>query len=208
MASRWWWCLCPPSSPRGTGPSSSVGPRLAGPVRERREYVLPARFDDTPLPGLLSDMITVDLRTGTPQQFAAMIVGKLADLGIAAPAPSADAGGPARDAGAARPAGAVRVAEVDLRRLPASPARNWSGPGTPGRPSGTSAARSANGPATPATHSAGADLPEPSSGASLFRKLDAVPVLTVRLLPAPLVVRARGPEPGSASSTQPATGGR
>ena len=26
-------------------------------VRERREYVLPARFDDTPLPGLLSDMV-------------------------------------------------------------------------------------------------------------------------------------------------------
>src|ERR1700758_939239 len=31
-------------------------------VRERREYVLPARFDDTPLPGLLSDMVTVNLR--------------------------------------------------------------------------------------------------------------------------------------------------
>ena len=59
---------------------------LARAVRERREYVLPARFDDTPLPGLLSDMVTVDLRTRTPEQFAAMIVGKLAALGIAAPA--------------------------------------------------------------------------------------------------------------------------
>ena len=39
-------------------------------VRERREYVLPARFDDTPLPGLLADMVTVDLRARTPQQFA------------------------------------------------------------------------------------------------------------------------------------------
>jgi hypothetical protein len=29
---------------------------LARAARERREYVLPARFDDTPLPGLLSDM--------------------------------------------------------------------------------------------------------------------------------------------------------
>jgi antitoxin (DNA-binding transcriptional repressor) of toxin-antitoxin stability system len=47
-------------------------------VRERREYVLPARFDDTPLPGLLSDMVAVDLRTRTPQQFAAMIADKLA----------------------------------------------------------------------------------------------------------------------------------
>jgi TIR domain len=46
---------------------------LARAVRERQEYVLPARFDDTPLPGLLSDMVTVDLRTRTPEQFAAMI---------------------------------------------------------------------------------------------------------------------------------------
>ena len=64
-------------------------------VRERREYVLPARFDDTPLPGLLSDMVAVDLRGRSPQQFAAMIAAKLAALGIAAPA-SAD--------GRARPA--------------------------------------------------------------------------------------------------------
>ena len=51
-------------------------------VRERREYVLPARFDDTPLPGLLSDMVAVDLRGRTPQQFAAMIADKLARLAI------------------------------------------------------------------------------------------------------------------------------
>jgi tetratricopeptide (TPR) repeat protein len=51
-------------------------------VRERREYVLPARFDDTPLPGLLSDMVAIDLRTQTPQRFAAMIAAKLADLAI------------------------------------------------------------------------------------------------------------------------------
>ena len=48
--------------------------------------MLPARFDDTPLPGLLSDMVTVDLRTRTPQQFAAMIAAKLAALAIAASA--------------------------------------------------------------------------------------------------------------------------
>ena len=58
---------------------------LARAVRERREYVLPARFDDTPLPGLLSDMVTVDLRGRTPQQFATMIAAKLAGLAIAAP---------------------------------------------------------------------------------------------------------------------------
>src|SRR5579859_6376049 len=28
-------------------------------VWERREYVLPARFDDTPLPGLLADMVAI-----------------------------------------------------------------------------------------------------------------------------------------------------
>ena len=39
---------------------------LARAVRERREYVLPARFDDTPLPGLLSDMVAVDLRDPDP----------------------------------------------------------------------------------------------------------------------------------------------
>jgi hypothetical protein len=86
-------------------------------VRERREYVLPARFHDTPLPGLLSDMVAVDLRGRIPQQFAAMIIDKLAALGIVAVASSADAAGSARDVVVARPAWAVRVAEADPRRL-------------------------------------------------------------------------------------------
>jgi hypothetical protein len=46
-------------------------------VPERREYVLPARFDDTPLPGLLSGTVVVDLRGRAPQQFAEMIADKL-----------------------------------------------------------------------------------------------------------------------------------
>ncbi len=86
-------------------------------VRERREYVLPARFDDTPLPGLLSDMVAVDLRGRSPQQFAAMIAAKLVGLGIVASISSADAADPTRDVLAARPAGAVRVGEADPRRL-------------------------------------------------------------------------------------------
>jgi len=86
-------------------------------VRERREYVLPARFDDTPLPGLLSDLVTIDVRTKTPQQFAAMIADKLAALAITWPAPPADAGDPARDAEAGHPAGAVRAAEADQWQL-------------------------------------------------------------------------------------------
>ncbi len=55
-------------------------------VRERREYVLPARFDDTPLPGLLSDMVAMDLRRCTPEQFADQIAAKLAVLGVTGPA--------------------------------------------------------------------------------------------------------------------------
>ena len=78
-------------------------------VRERREYVLPARFDDTPLPGLLSDVSYVDLRGRTPQQFAAMIAAKLADLGIG---PSSSPGEAGRG-----PPGGVRVSEADPRRL-------------------------------------------------------------------------------------------
>ena len=77
-------------------------------VRERGEYVLPARFDDTLLPGLLSDMVAVDLRGRAPRQFADMIAAKLAALGISGPAPSADMRNPAQGAGSARPTGAVR----------------------------------------------------------------------------------------------------
>ena len=64
-------------------------------VRERREYVLPARFDDTQLPGLLSDLVAVDLRGRTPEQFAAVIAAKLAALGIVG-----EDGSPGENAGA------------------------------------------------------------------------------------------------------------
>jgi TIR domain len=84
-------------------------------VRERQEYVLPARFDETPLPGLLSDMAAIDLRGRTPQQFAAMIAAKLAALGIIAPAPLGGAGSHTRGVDTAHPAGAVRVGEADSR---------------------------------------------------------------------------------------------
>jgi hypothetical protein len=64
---------------------------LARAVRERREYVLPARFDDTPLPGLLPDMSYIDLRTKNPQQFAAMIADKLTTLAILSQPPAQEA---------------------------------------------------------------------------------------------------------------------
>jgi hypothetical protein len=78
-------------------------------VRERREYVLPARFDDTLLPGLLPDVSYVDLRGRTPQHFAAMIAAKLANLGIG---PSSSPGG--SDKG---PPGGIPVSKADPRRL-------------------------------------------------------------------------------------------
>ena len=82
---------------------------LARAVSERREYVLPARFDDTPLPGLLSDMVTVDLRGRTPQQFAAMIAAKLATFAIAVP-----------DGGPGEPNGEPTKADVGRREATSS----------------------------------------------------------------------------------------
>jgi hypothetical protein len=66
---------------------------LARAVRERREYVLPARFDDTVLPGLLDDVVAVDLRRHTPERFADLVAAKLASLAAASP------GGPRVPAG-------------------------------------------------------------------------------------------------------------
>jgi hypothetical protein len=58
-------------------------------MRERREDVLAARFDDTPLPGLPAGMVAVDLRGRAPQQLAAMIAAKVAGLGPRAAADEA-----------------------------------------------------------------------------------------------------------------------
>src|SRR6266568_7885574 len=76
-------------------------------VAEAGVYVLPARFDDSELPGLLPDVVTIDLRRYTPAQFADLVVEKLADL-AASPSPP---GGTDRS-----PAGAVRVEEPGPRR--------------------------------------------------------------------------------------------
>jgi len=62
-------------------------------VRERRDYVLPARFDDTPVPGLLSGVVTVDLLGQSPRQFPGVVAAKLAALGIAGPSPATRAEG-------------------------------------------------------------------------------------------------------------------
>jgi TIR domain-containing protein len=46
-------------------------------LEENREYILPARFDDTPIPGLTPTTAYVDLRTKTPAEFAVIILEKL-----------------------------------------------------------------------------------------------------------------------------------
>ncbi len=76
---------------------------LARAVRERREYVLPARFDDTVLPGLLDDVVAVDLRRHTPERFAELVAAKLASLAAAG-----GPGGPRVLAGPRRSAGCWR----------------------------------------------------------------------------------------------------
>ena len=65
--------------------------------------------------------------------------------------------------------------------------RNWSGPGMPGGPSDTSAARSANDPATPPARSGHAgDHPLPQRTPGPFRKLDGLTRFMTSLLPAPI----------------------
>src|SRR5579863_10029262 len=76
-------------------------------VAESGVVVLPARFDDSGLPGLLPDVVTVDLRGCTPEEFADLVVARL-------PSEDTDA---APSGGARPPMGAVRVVQADLRRL-------------------------------------------------------------------------------------------
>lgn len=53
---------------------------LAKAINEQKEYVLPARFDDAELPGLLPTVGFVDLRHETPESFAKKIISKLGRL--------------------------------------------------------------------------------------------------------------------------------
>src|SRR5262249_23489829 len=50
---------------------------LARALHEHGEFLLPARFDDTEVPGLLPTVGYVDCRERTPEQLAALIVEKL-----------------------------------------------------------------------------------------------------------------------------------
>jgi internalin A len=50
---------------------------LSRAIREKKEYILPARFDDTELIGLSPDIIDVNLSKKSPEEFAQMIIKKL-----------------------------------------------------------------------------------------------------------------------------------
>lgn len=70
---------------------------------ENREYILPARFDDTELPGMRSTTGYIDLRTKSPEQFADLIERKVRVGGSSAslePPPSQKEIVPQRDKGA------------------------------------------------------------------------------------------------------------
>ena len=58
---------------------------LARAVVEAGVYVLPARFDDSQLPGLLPDMVSVDLRRYAPEQFADLVAAKLTEVVVSPP---------------------------------------------------------------------------------------------------------------------------
>jgi hypothetical protein len=49
-------------------------------LNEKREYILPARFDDTPIPGLPSTIHYIDLRTTEPRELAKLAVSKLGEF--------------------------------------------------------------------------------------------------------------------------------
>ena len=46
-------------------------------LQENQEYILPARFDDTPIPGLLDTIHYIDLREVGPDELAALAIKKL-----------------------------------------------------------------------------------------------------------------------------------
>ena len=53
------------------------GSAQARALKENEEYILPARFDDTPIPGLHDTIYYVDLRQASPQELADLTLQKL-----------------------------------------------------------------------------------------------------------------------------------
>jgi len=49
--------------------------------RENREYILPARFDDTEVPGIRSTVGYINLRDYTPEEFSELVIKKIGNQG-------------------------------------------------------------------------------------------------------------------------------
>jgi hypothetical protein len=58
-------------------PKRELRSALTAAILERRDLILPARLDDTPLPGLLPTIGSVNCRHTTPERLAALIAEKL-----------------------------------------------------------------------------------------------------------------------------------
>ena len=90
---------------------------LSRAIRERREYILPVRFDDSMLPGLDPDISYLRANDLTPVALAEAIATNLVDLGGLVPSrPDATAGWACSTAGRARTDMSVTV--VDDSRQP------------------------------------------------------------------------------------------
>jgi len=50
-------------------------------LKDRSDYLLPARFDDTEIDGLPPTVLYIDLRHRTPEGFAQLIIEKTKDVG-------------------------------------------------------------------------------------------------------------------------------
>ena len=63
-------------------PRQELEHALSTAIRQKQEYILPARFDDTEVPGLSSLTTYIDIKDKTPEEFAVMIIKKIAEKGI------------------------------------------------------------------------------------------------------------------------------
>ena len=63
-------------------PRQELEHALSTAISQKQEYILPARFDDTKVPGLSSLTTYIDIKGKTPEEFAVMIIEKITEKGI------------------------------------------------------------------------------------------------------------------------------
>lgn len=154
---------------------------LSRAVRERREYVLPVRFNDSVLPGFDPDVSYLTADDFAPEALAAAIAEKLVSLGGAVPVVEGPLAGPAR-ASAGRSSTESNVAVVDDSGRPLSGAQVLAA-----APNGTYVLATADdaGSASlrlPARRQVTLYVAHPTAAPALIRDHDPVDDLTVTLL--------------------------